>query len=412
MAPRPREAPPLPAPRPGEAPPEEKRGVSVSSLPSSIDQELLRAVPMHLVLAGCGQQWVNRARDEYHLSQRVNEIDTFLSHDWGTKRWLKYATLLVYFNSVPAALASLLMCMLVCVLIIFRVLDGWLPGTLTIHGAYWFVFVFWQNIRSLYKKNMAFLDRLCIAQHDVDLKKQGILSLGGVLSKSRKLVVLWSPRYFTRLWTAFELSSFLRENEGKGKDINFAPASMGPLLVYFSVFETLLVTSFHILVARYVESVLQQENTYLSSLWHFTATMLVICAPAFLVIAPIVLYLGTMQMKALLQLGKQLDDFKIRDAQCSCCQWNHCHPETGEILLCDRMLVFQTLKRWYPSETSSDAHLDRFDEMVHTELGGFVRNILGNGAPPLWQVLALTVHPLLGFWCLYVYLAVNEHLFP
>ena len=211
------------------------------------------------------------------------------------------------------------------------------------------------------------------------------------------------------------MSAFLREGEEKEKDIDFAPASMGPLLLYFSIFETLLVASFHILVLRFVESVLQEQKVYLkneSSLWNFTVAMLVICAPAFLVVAPMVLYLGTMQMKALLQLRKQVDEFKIRDAQCSCCQMDHCQPDTGEELLCDRMLVFETLKRWYPLETSSEACLDRFDETVHKELGGYVRNRLGAGAPPLRHIVAISVHPLLGFLCMYVYLAVNAHLFP
>ena len=178
----------------------------MSSLASSIDSELLRAVPMELVLRGCGRQWENRGVDEYHLSRCVSMIDVFLSYDWGTRRWLKTATLLVHFNSVPAAVASLLTCMLVCLLVCLRLLDGWLPGTLAVHGTYWLVFVFWQDLRGLCKKNMVFLDRLCIAQHDSELKKHGIMSLGGFLSKSRELLVLWSPRYFTRLWTAFELS--------------------------------------------------------------------------------------------------------------------------------------------------------------------------------------------------------------
>eukprot|EP00439_Symbiodinium_sp_Y106_P033777 s1203_g4.t1 len=227
--------------------------------------------------------------DEYHLRRKVDKIDAFLSHDWGTRHWLKTATLLVYFNSVPAAIASLLTFMLACLLIIFRISDGWLSGTLAIHGSYWFVLLFWQDIRGLYKKKLVFLDRLCIAQHDSELKKQGILSLGGFLSKSRKLVALWSPRYFTRLWTAFELSALLREDR-KGNDIDFAPASLGPLLLYFSIFETLLVSSFHILMERYVQSVLAGQDTYLrerkGSLGTFTMAMLVVCAPAFLVIAP------------------------------------------------------------------------------------------------------------------------------
>ena len=43
-------------------------------------------------------------------------------------------------------------------------------------------------------------DRLCIAQHDMALKEQGIRGLGCFLSKSRNLTILWSGRYFSRLW--------------------------------------------------------------------------------------------------------------------------------------------------------------------------------------------------------------------
>ena len=50
-------------------------------------------------------------------------------------------------------------------------------------------------------------------------------------------------------------------------------------------------------------------------------------------------------MLALLQLKKQLDDFQIRASQCSCCEMEHRHPDTGEELLCDRKLVFQVVSR-------------------------------------------------------------------
>ena len=42
-------------------------------------------------------------------------------------------------------------------------------------------------------------DRLCIAQHDMALKEQGIRGLGSFLEKSQNLTILWSGRYFSRL---------------------------------------------------------------------------------------------------------------------------------------------------------------------------------------------------------------------
>ncbi|CAK9024497.1 unnamed protein product [Durusdinium trenchii] len=91
---------------------------SVTSLASDIDSELLRAVPMGLCMEGWGKHLsTTRKSNDYHLSRPVDGIDSFLSHDWKTSRWLKTLTLLVYFNSVPAAVASLLMCILICLLI-------------------------------------------------------------------------------------------------------------------------------------------------------------------------------------------------------------------------------------------------------------------------------------------------------
>lgn len=42
-------------------------------------------------------------------------------------------------------------------------------------------------------------DRLCIAQHDMALKEQGIRGLGSFLEKSQNLTILWSGGYFSRL---------------------------------------------------------------------------------------------------------------------------------------------------------------------------------------------------------------------
>ena len=285
-------------------------------------------------------------------------------------------------------------------------------GTFCTHGAFWLVFVFWQRIRGLYGKNMAFLDRLCISQHDEHLKKEGILALGGFLSKSKRLLVLWSPRYFTRLWTAFELASFLKHDQAKAKDIEFAPASMGPLILCFSLFETLLVACFHLLIVQDVQVRLGNMDSLLGEegdrYWDFLVAVYVIAAPALLLILPVSLYFGTQQMLALLQLKKQLSEFSIRASQCSCCEMDHSHPDTGEEMLCDRSLVYETLKRWFPDEDSSQGHLDKFDELVRKELSGFVQEILGSGAPHFRYVVANTAPPLLGIFCHYVYMAVND----
>ena len=47
---------------------------------------------------------------------------------------------------------------------------------------------------------MCFVDVACIHQADEDLMRRGIQSIGGFLSVSRELRILWSPVYLSRLW--------------------------------------------------------------------------------------------------------------------------------------------------------------------------------------------------------------------
>ena len=63
--------------------------------------------------------------------------------------------------------------------------------------------------------------------------------------------------------------------------------------------------------------------------------------------------------------------------------------------------------RWFPDE-SAEGHLDKFDELVRKELRGFVQEILGSGAPHFRYVIANTATPVLGIFCHYVYMAVND----
>ena len=125
-------------------------------------------------------------------------------HDWATSRWLKYFSLLVYFNSVPAAVAAFVTGLSMGVLTSLRILPhfAWMP--LCEHVVPVLVFFFWQEFLQLIgKTRMVFLDCACIPQHDEALKAQCVRGLASFLGRSNKLVVLWSPRYFRRSWARF-----------------------------------------------------------------------------------------------------------------------------------------------------------------------------------------------------------------
>lgn len=86
------------------------------------------------------------------------------------------------------------------------------------HGVHLLFLCFWQRFRSLlFTPQFAFLDKLCIAQSPelADLKAKGILGLAAFMKHSKRLVVLWSPRYFQRLWCSYEIATFLADDRQK-----------------------------------------------------------------------------------------------------------------------------------------------------------------------------------------------------
>ena len=175
------------------------------SLRTEVRPELLRGVPLHVALSNWGRHW--RAPDQgmfnvnpknYQLSRPTKAYDAFLSHDWASSRWLKFVSLLMIFNSGPAFAISFLVSVLVGTLRAYRVIPDQAWTLSVIYVVYFTIFLFWQRIRAiLCRPLVVFLDKLCVAQHDEDLKQEGIQSLGAFLLSSRELVVLLSPQYLS-----------------------------------------------------------------------------------------------------------------------------------------------------------------------------------------------------------------------
>ncbi|CAK9102580.1 unnamed protein product [Durusdinium trenchii] len=327
---------------------------SQTSLSSELAPKLLRGVALDSCLQCWGAHFSESASLEgYQLSRETECINQFLSHDWKTPRWSKTLALLVFYNSVPAAVATICVSSVTCGLLLSRRLPGgWPTASISTYSTFLIFFCFGQRLRRLAccSVPMVFLDRLCIAQHDEELKRQGILGLAGFLLKSQKLLILWTPRTFTRVWCTFELAHFLRPG-GDSKRVEILPVAMMSLLILTCAVNFIFWCFFHVWV--YIEELgsMGMDGFYIVALAGG------ILSPSLLLGMSIQIHFGIQYMKDLENLEGQMKGFSIRQAECSCCDLNHVHPQTGVSILCDRSLVFKTLRRWYPAGPGDD-HLD------------------------------------------------------
>ncbi|CAE7942031.1 unnamed protein product [Symbiodinium sp. KB8] len=236
------------------------------------------------------------------------------------------------------------------------------------HLSFLLLLCFWQRVRALLlgPKNV-FLDILCIPQDDDKLKARGIMGLGNNLECSQELTVLWSPRYFTRLWCTYEIAMFLRRPERLRK-IHLVPVTMPVILCLFSA--AWLCVRLQVTV---VESVTID--------WDLTGLRLLVRIGLMLLLVPVFVmqsYSGMGLVQDLEKLPKQLQEFSISDSQCSCCFFEHRHPKTGKRIMCDREVVYQAVsdsyddqevRRTYFHEFSRQTSgLDVFDGAVRSQL--------------------------------------------
>ena len=246
-----------------------------------------------------------------------------------------------------------------------------------------FLFLFWQRIRSLtpWQPRVAFVDKVCIHQTDQEKKIAGILALAGFLNSSSRLVIMWSPRYFTRLWCTYEVATWLYLGRRIETSVLFLPVALVVWIVATGLCGWLVGVML----------------TFGSS---------AIAGSLLLPLAGCLLFPGAFghshfsrrHARAISLLSEQLASFSIRQAQCFCCSNDHKHPETQAEIPCDRELVHSTLKLWYGEDNTQtlDYHLDKFDRRVHTEFGPAVAGAHGRSGVTYRQSLIVSV-PLLFF---------------
>eukprot|EP00929_Paragymnodinium_shiwhaense_P120407 TRINITY_DN9233_c0_g2_i2.p1 TRINITY_DN9233_c0_g2~~TRINITY_DN9233_c0_g2_i2.p1 ORF type:complete len:467 (-),score=42.02 TRINITY_DN9233_c0_g2_i2:133-1533(-) len=222
------------------------------------------------------------------------------------------------------------------------------------------VLFWWQRIRSvLLKPHAVFLDKLCINQTDEEAKALGILGLAAFMKASEHFVVLWSPRYFTRLWCTYELAAWVKLGRAFGETVHIVPVT-GSFRLFLLLTVSMLGTLLH--DAFWMYDVSTTATIFVSTVW--------LPAGSFIAIHALRQLHGEVN-----DMARGLRTFSIDKAACFCCSHAHRHPQNGQRLPCDRDLVLRTLTAWLDGDTSASANMEGERASVHFNM--FVQQNLG-----------------------------------
>mmetsp|Transcript_92203 Transcript_92203/g.192794 ORF Transcript_92203/g.192794 Transcript_92203/m.192794 type:complete len:586 (+) Transcript_92203:255-2012(+) len=192
--------------------------------------DVLRASQLGDILSRFGKVlgFSQGSEDTYNMSRAVPSIDAFLSHNWVVTRSSKAIALSMHFFWDYAS------CITLAVMIFMGVLSafGFLPILSSrpeysgFKGPQWrfgimcevvappvfFLVMFlagdFASICKLATPSV-FLDKTCIHQTDPEVQRRGIERLGAFLYKSDKLIALYTDTYLEKVWTTFEVGSFV-----------------------------------------------------------------------------------------------------------------------------------------------------------------------------------------------------------
>ena len=211
-----------------------------------------------------------------------------------------------------------------------------------------------------------FLDKLSISQHDETLKTKGVQSIGLFIRRSRKVMVLWSPEYFSRLWCCFEIAALLKtvEDDGRSgkssldKRLVMRPVALGQvaiaclLIVYLQTF---------LANALYMGDVI---STY------GNAVYVMIFSPFILIMMMSHSFLRhyILSRRA---LNMQLEQFSFEQAECSSER--------------DRTTIKVLLDLWFSDKAMHGDSVSYFNSLVRGRVKMLCQRALG-GLLPLWVV--------------------------
>ncbi|CAE7404134.1 unnamed protein product [Symbiodinium natans] len=277
----------------------------------------------------------------FRKCQAVTNVDVFVSHNWGARRWVKFLAVCYFLNlsmAIKCTLASALFCATCKVLKAGSLAglggDPWImPFVVYLPMSIFFImFFFGQTITRGRWSPSLWIDKLCVLQTDESMKAKAVSAFPVFLARSSQMLVLWDDDYFDRMWCNLELATFTRFSSQCTQKIHFVPMWLAPWLLAFILMDLLSVS-----MLRFISNVISEPAVFsmmmascnyfqadvlgidsrdLNLLLVYVATCVAGCTPYYITAVPSVLaFLNKMRKHH--SMLRQIVRFDVRAAKCA-----------------------------------------------------------------------------------------------
>ena len=346
----------------------------------------INAIPAYVALKSFGSVFRGHG-DGHRHAREVERYDCFWSYSRHASHFMNVCTLLVHYNGWQAALAGGAVSVVTALIMPAQLVDNGyragVPCVATGLCTTLAVIFGWPS------RQHVFLDRACIPQDDEAAKRNGILSLAYYLKMSKTVMILWDVTYLRRLWCVFEFAAYLKlqvdKGEASGNALKVLPSMYGGLtaivFVGFSLF--MLATRLLLIGADDIPGVPMDLSP--AELVLRVASFTVMATSSSFFFAPTF----ARHVSAFAEQEVQLRTFSLDKAECFCCTHGHQHPETKQVMACDRDLISTAVIEWFGDVDTFDSFV-RQRLLTHTIRRAHIPYvyIVVGGAPPYFWDLA------------------------
>jgi len=322
------------------------------------------SVSSHTVLRGGGVVLGNVDDEKKHgyVSEHSAErYDFFISHNWSVERWKKFLALCLIWSGKHALISSCFLQLLTFSLVVMGILpvstshideheiSCWcITSTLL---TYFFVFLLSHDLLEIFgvPGYRTFLDKVCVDQSDERKKKRGIEAITAFLYHSDAMVVLYSEVYLKRLWTVYELTTFLALKPDAKLIVQ--PVIVGPVAIFLVLIQLIRIPELFLVPLNW--------NSFdsVDSASLFLAGFIILMDLFGLLVAVFYLRLwGNTRAK----MGQQVEAFAFERALC--------HNEVDRFHITCAIKKIARQEGLVPSHASTSECLQRFEEVVRTTL--------------------------------------------